>query len=329
MSSAAVDLPDVVVDGCNPSNWDDPDIFTNLRKGGVTVTNATVAIWEGFEDSADEVSKWLKRFRQRSDEIVQIRTVEDIAEAQRSGRAGIILGWQNLAPIENDYERLEIFAEVGVRIVQLAYNLRNLVANGCYERADDGLSKFGVGTVRKLNELGMLIDLSHVGDRSSMEAIELSTSPVAVTHSNRRSFKEGARNKPDDLIRALVDNGGVIGANAFPRFLPREFDSTIEDFLDAIENLVELAGIDHVGIASDFCEGHDMEYWHYLRRLHGKIPGDPPAVPRPDPAISGLDTASDMPAVAHGLRERGYADHEVRKIMGENWVRLYGTVWTQ
>ncbi|ALE84069.1 dipeptidase [Pseudonocardia sp. HH130629-09] len=317
----------VVVDGCNPSNWDDPQVYANLVKGGVTATNATVAIWEGYTDAADEIGRWLRRFRERETEILQVRSVADIAEAQRSGRAGIILGWQNLAPIENDFERLEVFAALGVRIAQLAYNIRNLVANGCYERVDDGLSGYGMQAVRKLNDLGILIDLSHVGDRSSMEAVAHSTAPVAITHANRRAFHDTPRNKPDDLIRAVVDGGGVIGANAFPRFLPHGFDSTVDDFLDAIENMVELAGVDHVGIATDFCEGQDMAYWHYLRALHGKIPGAEPQVPRPDPSLAGLGNAAHMPRVAEGLAGRGYSATEVAKIVGGNWLRLYGEVW--
>lgn len=318
----------LVIDGCNPSNWNDPAVFDNLLAGGVTATNATVAVWEGLEASVDEVSRWLKRFRDRSDTILQIRSVADIEEARRTGRAGIILGWQNVSPIENDFERLELFSALGVRIVQLAYNLRNLVANGCYERADEGLSTFGLKTVAKMNELGILIDLSHVGDASTLDAIEASTQPVAITHANLRSFADRPRNKPADAVRALVERGGVIGANAFPRFLPNGFESTIEDFLDAIESLVEVAGIDHVGIASDFCEGQDMDYWHYLRRLHGTIPGASPEVPRPDPSIAGLDTAAQMPNVATGLLKRGYAQADVDKIVGGNWLRLYDTVWS-
>lgn len=317
----------LIIDGCNPSNWDAADVYAHLNQGGVSAINATIAIWEGFEDTVDRTAAWHRRFRERSDEILQVRTPADIRRAQVEGRVGIILGWQNISPIEGDFERLEAFHVLGVRIVQLAYNIRNLVSNGCYEPHDEGLSLLGIKTVRKLNELGILIDLSHVGDRSSLHAIELSEQPVAFTHANLREFFDSRRNKPADLIRALVEKGGVVGANAFPQFLPSGFDADLSEYVDGIERLVEVCGIDHVGIASDFCEGHDHEFWSYLGRLHGTAPHFDTRVPDPTPVISGLEGSTQMRNVASELSTRGYRDDEVAKVMGENWFRLYETVW--
>ncbi len=316
----------LIIDGCNPSNWDAPTAYDSLIAGGVAAANATIAVWEGFEESIDECSKWIRRFK-NDDRLIQVRTAEDIEEAHDTGKLGIILGWQNISPIENDFERLEVFQSLGVRIVQLAYNLRNLVANGCYEEHDEGLSTFGKLTVRKLNELGMLIDLSHVGDQSCLDTIEHSNAPVAITHANLREFSDHARNKPETVVRELVARGGVIGANAFPRFLPGGFEATIDAFLDAIDSLVQIVGPESVAIATDFCEGQDMNYWHYLRRLHGRIPGAPPSVPRPDPALRGLDTGKEMPNIGSGLKDRGYDDESIAKILGGNWMRLYREVW--
>lgn len=316
-----------IVDGCNPSNWDSPEVFANLARGGVSAVNVTTAVWEGFSEAVDVTGRWIRRFREEDQPILQVKTVDDIARAKETGRVGIILGWQNISPVENDFERLEAFHAMGVRVAQLAYNYRNLAANGCYERRDDGLSIFGQMTVRKMNELGILVDLSHVGDISSMDAIEHSTSPVAFTHCNIREFMDHPRNKPSDLVRALVDKGGVIGANQFPRFLPHGFESTLDDFLDAIESTLEVAGIDHVGIATDFCEGQDMDYWRYLRRIHNRIPYGEPEVPRPDPTVSGLRDATELPKVVDGLVARGFSPTELAKIMGGNWIRLYGDVW--
>lgn len=317
----------MIIDGCNPSNWRSEHVFDHLVEGGVTAVNATVNIWDSLEQNVDEFAHWLRSFRARSEQILQVRSVDDIRRAEREGKAGIILGWQNLSPMEGDFQRLEVFHALGLRIAQLAYNYRNLVANGCYERADDGLSRFGLMTVQKMNELGILIDLSHVGDRSSRDAIEASESPVAFTHCNLREFWDVPRNKPSDLVRLLVERGGVIGANQFPRFLPRGFESTLDDFLDAIESLIEVAGVDHVGVASDFCEGQDMEYWRYLRRMHGTTKMGEPEVPRPDPTVRGLEDASEFPLVAQGLRSRGFREDEIAKVMGGNWLRLYAEVW--
>ncbi|MFF1828597.1 dipeptidase [Paenarthrobacter sp. NPDC058040] len=319
-------MKQLIIDGCNPSNWDRAVAYDSLIAGGVGAVNATVAVWETFEESVDEVGKWIRRFKS-DPRLLQIKSASDIDRARSENKLGIILGWQNISPIENDFERLEVFQHLGIRVVQLAYNLRNLVANGCYERHDEGLSTFGVKTVKKLNDLGMLIDLSHVGDQSCRQTIELSEAPVAITHANLREFADQPRNKPAAIVKELAARGGVIGANAFPRFLPAGFNSTIDDFLDAIDSLVQTIGPDHVGIASDFCEGQDMEYWRYLRRLHGKIPGEEPRVPRADPACKGLDTAADMPRITEGLSTRGYSDTDIDKVMGGNWLRLYREVW--
>lgn len=318
----------IVIDGCNPSNWRALEVFDNLRSGGVTAINATVNIWDSLSENIDEISRWLRLFREHEERILQVRTVADIERARNENKTGVILGWQNMSPVENDIERLEAFAALGLRIAQLAYNYRNLIANGCYERADDGLSRFGMLAVKKMNELGILIDLSHVGDHSSLDAIEASEAPVAFTHCNLREFYDTPRNKPKALVQALVERGGVIGANQFPRFLPRGFDSTLGDFLDAIESLIDVAGIDSVGVASDFCEKQDMDYWRYLRRMHGTTKMGEPEVPRPDPSVEGLRDSSDFPRVAQGLRDRGYGGEEVRKLMGGNWMRLYSQVWS-
>lgn len=317
----------ITIDGCNPSNWNEPEVFSSLARGGVTALNATIAIWEGFEDTVDETAVWHRRFREQQDTLVHVRSAQDILCAYETGRVGIILGWQNISPIENSIERLEAFSVLGVRIVQLAYNVRNLVSNGCYEPHDEGLSIFGVKAVKKLNELGMLIDLSHVGDASSLHAIDVSDQPAAFTHANLRDFFDHPRNKPSDLVRALVAKGGVIGANAYPQFLPSGFDAGVSEYLDGLERLVELAGIDHVGFATDQCEGHDRDFFNYLARLHGTTEHFEVALPNLSPAIRGLETNAEIPNIAQGLDDRGYSEQDIGKIMGGNWLRLYREVW--
>lgn len=326
-SEPPVTDPVLTIDACNPSRWDAPGVFDQMIEGGVAAANATVAIWEGYAETVDRTAVWHHRFRTETDRILHVRTAADIRRAHAERKAGVILGWQNISPIENDIERLEAFHVLGVRIVQLAYNIRNLVASGCYEPNDEGLSLFGIRAVAKLNELGMLIDLSHVGDRSSRHAIDISAQPVAFTHTNLREFFDTPRNKPADLVRALVARGGVVGANAFPQFLPGGFDATLSEYLDGIERLIEVSGTDHVGIASDFCEGHDERFWEYLGKLHGTEPYFDTRVPVNNPVVAGLENSGQMPAVADGLRNRGYTEIDVEKIMGGNWLRLFEEVW--
>lgn len=316
----------IIIDGCNPSNWNSPSVVDSLLRGRVSAINATIAIWEGFAETVDETARWHRRFREQ-DNLIHVRQTADILRAHETGRLGVILGWQNIAPIENSIERLEAFKVLGVRIVQLAYNVRNLVANGCYEPHDSGLSIFGLKTVKKLNELGILIDLSHVGDQSSLDAIEASEQPVAFTHTHLREFAEHPRNKPADLIRALVEKGGVVGANAFPQFLPSGYDATLSEYLDGLEQLIDVAGIDHVGFATDQCEDQDWGFYDHLARLHGTTDHFPVSVPHPNPAVKGLEKNSDIPNIAVELSTRGYSRDDIDKVMGGNWMRLYAEVW--
>ena len=152
----------VVIDGLNVSNWDSDSVYESLNEGGVAAINATIATWENYRETLDHISRWLARFRERSDRILQVETVDDIHQARREGKTGVILGWQNTSPIENRLDRLELFHRLGVRIAQVTYHERNLLGDGCMERQDGGLTNFGVDAVKEMNRVGILIDLSHV-----------------------------------------------------------------------------------------------------------------------------------------------------------------------
>jgi membrane dipeptidase len=318
----------VVVDGLNVSNWESPAVFDSLHAGGVTAINATIAVWEGYADAMDNVAAWLRRFEERADTLSQVTAVQDILDAKRDGKTGVILGWQNASPIENVLDRLETFYRLGVRIIQLTYNERNLLGNGCWERTDDGLSHFGADAVREMNRLGILIDLSHVGDRTTLDAAELSDLPVACTHANARSFFGSPRNKTDDALRLIAEKGGVIGATSWPPFLRKEWESTLADFIDAIEDMVERVGIDHVGIGSDYTQGQTKEWFDVLMSQQGTKPlakrQDYPEVPgHPE----GLETPDKMPAIADALLSRGFRTDDITKILGGNWLWLLTQVW--
>jgi membrane dipeptidase len=143
----------VVVDGLNVSNWESLAVFDSLNAGGVTAINATIAVWEGYVEAMDNVAAWIRRLGEREANLSQVTGVQDILDAKRSGKTGVILGWQNASPIENDLDRLDLFYGLGVRVIQLTYNESNLLGNGCWERNDDGLSHFGADAVREMNHL--------------------------------------------------------------------------------------------------------------------------------------------------------------------------------
>ena len=318
----------VVIDGLNVSNWQSPAVYESLHDGNVTAINATIAVWEHYTETMDNIKGWLRRFRERSDTVSQVTTVQDILDAKATGRTGVIFGWQNATPIENDLDRLELFHRLGVRVIQVTYNERNLLGNGCWERNDEGLSNFGMDAVREMNRLGILIDLSHVGDRTTLDTIELSEVPVACTHANARSFVDNRRNKTDDALRLLAEKGGVVGATAWPPFLRKGWESTLADFGDAIEDMVERVGVDHVGIGTDYTQDQTSEWFDVLMSQQG-TKFSPRRLEYPDvPAHpEGLETPDKMSNIATELLGRGFSDEDVSKILGGNWLRLLRRVW--
>ena len=318
----------VVIDALNVSNWKSPAVYQSLHAGRVSAINATISVWEGYQETMDNVASWLRRFQDYSDVIRPARTADDILQAKREGKAGVILGWQNASPIGNDLDRLALFHAMGVRIVQITYNERNLLGNGCYERTDDGLSSFGIDAVKEMNRLGILVDLSHVGDRTTLDAIEVSDQPVAFTHANARSHFNHVRNKSDDALRLLVEKGGVVGANAFPVFLPHGFQSTLDDYVDAIDDLVERVGIDHVGIGTDFTQDQPQAFFDWLFAQQG-TKYRPIAADYPDPMIHprDIETPDKFSNISKALLSRGYKSEDVVKILGSNWLRLFKQVW--
>ena len=320
----------MVVDGLNVSNWDSPAVYESLEAGRVTAINATIAIFEKYAQAVDNISTWLQRFKERSDTLLQVTSATDLVRAKESARTGVIFGWQNAGPIENDLGRLELFHRLGVRIIQLTYNERNLLGNGCWERTDDGLSNFGVDAVREMNRLGILIDLSHVGDRTTMEAIELSDKPVACTHANARSLVDHPRNKTDDAIRLIAEKGGVIGATAWPPFLPNRFESTLQDFGDVVDDMVERVGIDHVAIGTDYTQDQTKEWFDVLMSQQGTKPS-PRRKEYPDTVTHpvGIETPDKLSNVADELLRRGYSSADTAKVLGGNWVRLFTEVWAE
>ena len=318
----------IVFDALNVSNWDSAAVFDSLDAGGVTGINATVAIWEGFSETMDNLAGWVHRFERYSDTLTQARTVSDILQAKERGKVGVALGWQNASPIENDINRLALFHELGVRIIQITYNERNLVGNGCYERTDEGLSRFGQDVVREMNRLGILVDLSHVGDQTTLDAAELSGQPVACTHANARGFFEHPRNKTDDALRLIAERGGVIGANAFPPFLRNGFESTLSDYVDAIEDLIERVGIDHVGIGTDYTQNQPKEFFDWIFSQQGTKKMDvSDAYPENLLHPAGMETPDSLSNVAAELRSRGYRADDISKLLGGNWLRLFRQVW--
>ncbi len=323
----------IIIDALNVSNWDSPAVFESLGAGRVTAINATLVTWENYQQTMDHIAKWKGIFNERREMLMQILSVDDIMKAKKEEKVGVILGWQNATPIENDLRRIELFRDLGILIMQLTFHERNFIGNGCFERRDDGLSNFGVDAVREMNRLGILIDLSHSGESTTIETIEMSSKPVAFTHAHARSFCDHPRNKTDEALTLLAERGGVIGTPAFNMFLPSGRASTIDDFIVAIDYLVQRIGVEHVGIGTDFTQDQPQVFWDYIGAQQGtKLPStfyesteDHYKLPH---SPKGLETPDKLPDVADALMARGYHSSDIVKIMGGNWLRLFREVWT-
>jgi membrane dipeptidase len=316
----------IVIDGLEISNWGEA-VLRNMRRGGLTAVNCTISILENFRQTIVNIAWWHRAFSRHADMIAPVRTVGDIRQAKRSGKTGIIFGFQNTTAIEDDLSLLSILHELGVRVMQLTYMEANLVGQGCLERIDSGLTSFGLEVVEEMNRLGILIDLSHVGYRTTMDAIEASKKPVVFTHANPKSLCDHPRNKPDDAIRALVRKGGVMGATVFPPFLPAGNKSTIMDFMDVVDYLVKMVGIEHVAIGTDFTEGQTKAFFDWI--LTGKSKKGPAlTLDHPLKNPEGIQGPADFPNMTQAFLSRGYAEADVKKILGENWMRVFSEVWT-
>lgn len=308
------------------------DTSTGIREGGVTVTVPSVAGTDPAAATMRSIARW-KRLIAADPTLAAIHGTADIEAAKASGRMGILLHFQGTGPIEDDLDLIDLYKELGVGVIGLCYNVRNRVGDGAEERTDSGLSRFGLALVRRLNETRVIVDCSHTGVRTSLEAAEVSHAPVVASHSKPRGLHPSPRNVPDDLIKAIAETGGVVGTAGFPSFLGTETKPTLDRFIDAISYVADLAGIDHTALGIDYYRGQhevaspERAQAHYDAALRAGIwqPGTYPPPPHHHP--DGIATPRDLPNLTARMLERGFTVDDVTKVLGLNWMRVYHAVW--
>ncbi|MBB3183953.1 membrane dipeptidase [Halomonas fontilapidosi] len=313
----------IVIDGLIIAKWN-RELFEDMRRGGLTAANCTVSVWEGFQATVDNIVRSNQLMAECSDLVRPVRTTADITRAKEEGKTGILYGFQNAHAFEDQIGYVEVFKQLGVGIVQMCYNTQNLVGTGCYER-DGGLSGFGREIVAEMNRVGIMCDLSHVGETTSREVIETSEKPVCYSHCLPSGLKEHPRNKSDAELKFIADRGGFVGVTMFTPFLRAGIDATVDDYVEAIEYVMNIVGEDAIGIGTDFTQGHGQDFFEWLthdkgyaRRLtrFGKIINP-----------EGIRTIGEFPNLTEALLRRGFSESQVRKIMGDNWVRVLRDVW--
>jgi len=310
----------------------DEEMIRNAVESGITAVNLTVS-QSGFADTVDRIAVWMDRIERYPGAFTQVRTVDHLLQAKESGRLGIVLGFQDTTPFEGRLDTIDTFRNLGVRVTQLTYNVRNLVGDGCLEPANGGLSRYGHSVVERMNEVGMLVDLSHCGQRTTAEGIAASRVPVAITHTGCNAVARHPRSKDDAELRALADSGGVVGIYLMPFLTPGRVPLR-SDVLDHIEHAIAVCGEDHVGIGSDLSttpiNGSD-EYWMRHREFVSDRIARGIAAPAEDPdilfTVQDLNSHRRMELIADGLADRGHPDTRIEKVIGGNWVRLFGEIW--
>jgi microsomal dipeptidase-like Zn-dependent dipeptidase len=332
---AAVPFP--IVDGLSmpvaERRW-----FEEWHEAGLACVNTTVAVWENAGEAIAVLGKWRSVIAANSDLVAAATSVEEIERIAASGRTAIVLGFQNTSPIEHNIELFGAFREQGVCIMQLTYNLQNYIGCGYWEEKDTGISsRFGRTAIEEMNRVGILIDLSHCGERTTLEAIETSARPVAITHANPREYVGtpvygAGRLKTTEAIRALAARGGVIGLTPNRNMTKRGAATTLEEFGDMVAWVVDRIGIDAVAIGTDYCPGHSRTvrtWWRFARWSRESAPAEQMRIAPHEGWSEWMRTPAGMRNIVAELDRRGFRTGDIAKIMGGNWLRLFAQTFAR
>lgn len=307
--------------------------FSIIKEAGITMVGPTLGDVEpgdAFTTSVAAISNMLNQIATYPDRMMLVRGANDVELAKKQSKLGVLINFQNSAAIELDLKNLDTFYDMGLRQIQLTFNWRNWVGDGCTERTQAGLSYFGVDMVHRMNELGMLVDVSHTGYQSTLDAIEVSKGPIVFSHANCKAVCDHPRNKTDDQIKALAAKGGVMGLTCFNWFVSNRPVSTLDDLLDHYDHMMKLVGVDYIGIGSDFNvaawpgKAPDAE-WEMHMRLYGERERKALKARFP-PYIDAVNGPQRYHVIAEGLRKRGYSTGDIEKILGLNFLRVYKQV---
>jgi len=307
----------------------DPLYFKRMVDANITAVHVTLV--EAYGDTSTAINRiagWYEYFR-KFDKLLTVNTAKDIETAKKMGKIGIIGGMQNTRPIELNVNLVEVFHKLGIKIIQLAYYEQNYAGAGCYEsyrRMDSGLTYFGMKLIEECNRLGILVDLSHCGDKTSADAIEYSKDPVAFTHANPRATCDHFRNKPDELIKAIAEKGGVIGVNSWSLLCETKkgVRPGVDDLITHIDHIVDVAGIDYVGLGLDLTPGWAKDAFETWAARYPELINPYTYETR---NASGIEDHAGIINIVRGLLARGYSKQEIKKILGENWLKLFMKVW--
>lgn len=305
----------------------DRKVIEKLVAGGFGCVTPTLGFWGGAVEGFDSVAEWYDLERANADLMKIARTTADIRQARQEGKVSFVLGFQNSGHFEGRIRYVELFAALGVRVTQLTYNIQNDVGSSCYEPVDTGLSRFGREVVREMNRHGILVDCSHVGDRTTLDAIEESEKPIAITHANAASLFPHKRNKCDEVLKALAAKGGVVGCATYRNITPESACASVDGWAELVARTVDIVGIDHVGFGTDdshYVGQAELDWMRYGRwtrtEQYGAGSQTNSGPSKPPEWLPEVYNLAEVPAA---LGRVGFSQEEIAKLSAENWLRVY------
>lgn len=296
-----------------------------LVDSNIRIVNMTIAAHaDEFEDALESMFQYFNMFQVAADRVIHVKRVADIERAHREKKVGVMFGFQSPTPINEHFNRWTIFQQLGLRTCQLAYNEPNIFAHGCLDPRNGGLTYYGMQAVNQMNRLGIVVDLSHVGERSSLEAIELSTKPCIFSHSNAKAVAQTKRNITDEQAKLVASKGGVIGLSPHAFLSAKKTGAcpNLDDYLDHFDYFAKLVGVDHIGIGTDVFESYTKFSWETSTKLLYNSPWNYETV-----FNSEYNRIEQIHDVIAGLVGRGFSDADIEKILGKNFLRVFKNVW--
>ena len=317
------------IDNLQYCNWS-REVFEFNRTAGLDAVHVTIVYHEDFDELLVEIKKWKKLFSDNSDLIFQGKNYNDIEKAKLEKKTAIFFGFQNCSPIEDDIHLVEKVHALGCRFMQLTYNNQSLLATGCYEKIDSGVTNFGREAIKEMNRVGIVIDMSHSAEKSTFDAIELSEKPIAITHANPSFWHPAKRNKSNELLKTLSESKGMLGLSLYPHHLKNNTNCTIENFCEMVARTAEIMDLKNIGIGSDLCLNQPDKIVEWMRngtwsksKNYGEGSKNKPGFPKqPD----WFEDARGFNNLEKGLKKVGFSDTETNGILGNNWYNFYKTI---
>jgi membrane dipeptidase len=314
------------IDNLQYCNWS-RDIFKINKQAGLDAIHVTIVYHEDFDELKAVIKNWENNFTNNSDLIFHGKSFKDIEKAQSENKTAVFFGFQNCSPIEDDIGLVEKVYDLGCRFMQLTYNNQSLLATGCYENVDSGVTNFGREVIKEMNRLGLVIDMSHSGEKSTIDAIEISEKPIAITHANPSFWHPAKRNKSNELLKILSENKGMLGLSLYPHHLKDGTDCSLESFCEMAAKTAEIIGVEKIGIGSDLCLNQPDTIVEWMRngtwtisKNFGEGSKNKPGFPKQPDWFLDARGFSNLEA---GLKKIGFSESEVNGILGNNWYNFY------